>query len=223
MQRADTISVSSYEETLRLADLYGKRSEVWASTIEPVSDPPELDFASRNILWIGSLTYGPNVDGLLRLIACAGAVLVTAGYRLVIAGSGASPDLESELSRHVAVDYRGYVEDLLPVAGECVAGIVPLWAGAGIKLKTLTMMSLGLPVASTSVGFEGIPPDAALVLNDDPVQLVRDILALSAVEMMSARIRGLEVIDTDLSNEATMTQVRAYVLEHGYRSDRARA
>jgi glycosyltransferase involved in cell wall biosynthesis len=80
------------------------------------------------------------------------------------------------------VDVLGFVEDLDGVLAGASAAVVPVWKGAGIKMKTLVLMGAGLPVVSTPVGMEGIAAvdgvDARL--SDEPAGLASALESLLA-------------------------------------------
>ena len=48
-----------------------------------------------------------------------------------------------------------------------------MWHGAGVKMKTLELMGAGLPVAGTTVAFEGIAVEHGVdgLIADDPSRL----------------------------------------------------
>jgi glycosyltransferase involved in cell wall biosynthesis len=168
LQAIDGISVTSDTESSRLQSLYGRRPDVvLPSAVQAPSWLPGYDSSGPVVLWLGSLRYASNLAGLDRFVHEGLDVLISAGLRLRVVGSGASDQLAARLSNTPGIEFAGYVADL----GTCVqgarAGIVPLWSGAGIKLKSLTMLAYGLPVASTEIGWEGIPLAAALKVSDD--------------------------------------------------------
>ena len=75
--------------------------------------------------------------------------------RLLIAGRDSLREV-LELGSVPGVEVVGSVNNLDEFLGSLTAGVVPLWRGAGVKLKTLTMMSAAVPLAVTPVGLEGI-------------------------------------------------------------------
>lgn len=152
---ASGVVVSCDEEADRFQRLYGWRPHVVPSAIpppRPVGDPVHAEPA---VAWLGDHLYGANVDGLIRFARQAWAPLGQAGARLLIAGRQPPPRVK-QLEQLPGVHVLGYVEDLDALLTRCAAAVAPLWAGAGIKMKTLTLMGAGLPVAGTPTAFEGI-------------------------------------------------------------------
>jgi glycosyltransferase involved in cell wall biosynthesis len=50
----------------------------------------------------------------------------------------------------------GFVDDLSAVIAQCRLAIIPIVSGSGVKIKSLTLLSSGLPVVTTSEGISGI-------------------------------------------------------------------
>jgi len=132
------------------------------SVIHPFSlvddlHPQETDPQSRDIVHIGTGHWPPNVDGLIWF---AGEVFpkitrVVPEARLKIIGKEPPPEIR-RLDDGKRVIVCGYVENLEDIYRQTGAFIVPLRIGSGIRLKILEALALCLPVATTSIGCEGI-------------------------------------------------------------------
>lgn len=163
---AGAVVVTSDDEAVRFRDLYGGDPVVVPSAVptpERVADPAA---AGQVVVWLGDHRYAPNADGLLRF-ARAWGPLGEAGARLLVVGRDPSPAVQ-ELTSLPGVEILGFVDDLDALLATCRAAVAPVWEGAGIKMKTLTLMGAGLPVAGTTVAFEGI------AVRDDQDGLVAD-------------------------------------------------
>ena len=55
------------------------------------------------------------------------------------------------------INYLGFVQDSYARIVQSSAVIVPLFTGAGVKVKVLDSFTTGTPVIGTDVAFEGIP------------------------------------------------------------------
>jgi GT2 family glycosyltransferase len=131
--------------------------------------PPFED--RKGLLFVGSFMHEPNVDGLRWFIedilpavraSLPGAILTVVG--------GAAP---AELSRLAGADivFRGWVsdEELAGLYRSCRVVVAPLRFGAGVKGKVVEAMCQGVPVATTSIGAEGITAGGeALLVADTP-------------------------------------------------------
>jgi glycosyltransferase involved in cell wall biosynthesis len=124
-----------------------------ASTFNIVPTEPKKP-TEKCALWIGSLTYSPNVEGLKWLLT---QIAPKANLSIKIAGSG---KLNSELSALIEslpnVTFLGFQEDLSEFYSIGALVVVPLLSGSGTRLKVLEAMSFAKCVVSTSKGCEGI-------------------------------------------------------------------
>jgi glycosyltransferase involved in cell wall biosynthesis len=74
---------------------------------------------------------------------------------------------------------------------------VPLWKGAGVKLKTLAFLGAGIPVAGTSVAVEGleVQPGRHCLVAEDARELGRALSELlddpERARQMGAAARAL--------------------------------
>ncbi len=138
-------------------------------------------------LFLGSLDYEPNVDGITWFVRdvwplvradLPEATLTVAGHRPTAAVRA--------LAAEPGVEVVGPVADVAPVYAEHDVVVVPLRIGTGSRLKALEALAAGRPVAGTSIGVEGLGlTDGAAgtgpaVVADHPAALagaVRDLLA----------------------------------------------
>ncbi len=96
-------------------------------------------------------------------------------FKLYIVGSNPTKKVLALKSDNIIV--TGFALDPTAFFEKAEIGIVPLLKGAGIKLKTLEMLEVGLPVISTTVGAEGVDfTGNKLVVNDNFVEWVNLIL-----------------------------------------------
>jgi glycosyltransferase involved in cell wall biosynthesis len=128
------------------------------NTVELPAPPPRAARATRRLLFVGNLSYAPNVDGI---VAFADGILprlrrkLGADVVLRIAGSAPVPAV-------VALAARPGVELVAnpPSLGEHYAwtdlAVVPLAAGGGTRIKLLEAFAHGVPVVATPIGAEGI-------------------------------------------------------------------
>jgi glycosyltransferase involved in cell wall biosynthesis len=109
------------------------------------------------LLFVGALTYPPNVDAAVWLVTELMPRLRAIGLdaRLRIIGAGAPAKLR-ELAGDNAVEVSGYVDDLAAHLDEAAIVPVPLVAGGGTRFKVLEAFAHRIPVVSTAKGVEGL-------------------------------------------------------------------
>lgn len=135
------------------------------------------------ILFVGSLDYYPNVDGLLYFIQkiLPQVKQEVPNVKLLVVGSGLPPKyLYHLVRREQSVEFLGYVPNLCHVYEQASLLVVPLRIGGGTRLKILEAFSYGVPVVSTTVGAEGLKVEDGrhLLLADTPNRFASCIIQL---------------------------------------------
>lgn len=151
-------------------------------------DPDELPVIARRrdpdrLVHLGTMYWPPNVDAVTWFLEAIypriRAAHPTVGFDVI----GARPPwaLRRRAAATPGVRVTGYVADPLPWLERAAALVVPLRAGAGMRVKILTALAHGVPVVTTRLGCEGIAAEPG-----------RDLLvADSAEELAAATIRLL--------------------------------
>jgi glycosyltransferase involved in cell wall biosynthesis len=145
--------------------------------ITPLLPKPD----SREILFVGSLKYLPNIDGLKFFIHDVMPLLQERVPDVVlrVVGRGPGPEIR-ELHAPPHIEITGEVDDLEPYYRQCALTVVPLRSGGGTRLKILESMAYGRPVVSTTLGAEGLElePERDLLIADQPEALAESIARL---------------------------------------------
>jgi glycosyltransferase involved in cell wall biosynthesis len=170
------------QETLR--DLINK-----AKSVVSVSNPPSTKFLTipicvdtqlvqpitakpnaRDILYIGTMFFGPNVEGVLWFVKEVWPRVIAQIPQATCTIVGKNPpkvvrDLSTLDHRQQAtiksglrnpIRITGYISDLKPYLEQAAVFIVPLLSGSGMRVKILDAWRWGLPVVSTGIGAEGL-------------------------------------------------------------------
>ena len=147
-----------------------------------------------NVLYIGALTRAMNREGLeWYLTNVHPALCQTEGYSLTIAGytNGEPIDYLMEFAeKYSNIAVVPDAQDLaLLYAGSSVF-INPIFAGAGVKLKTLGAMEAGLPVVTTGIGVEGtgLTPGTGVLIADSPNEFRANVQKLLCNSELCAQI-----------------------------------
>ncbi len=162
---------------------------------------------SDRLLFLGSLDWRPNLDGLNwlleRIFPAVRAAEPSASLCLV----GRNPP--EALCRRVAalpgVELHANVPDVRPYLADCGMLVVPLRIGGGSRLKILEALASGTPVVSTRIGAEGLRLEAGKDLtvveeiNDLSKALIKAIRHPDVLQAQSERGREkvLEYYDWD--------------------------
>lgn len=110
------------------------------------------------IMFFGTLWWGPNLDGAKYLLDAArrrnwsGANSQPA---LHVLGAGSREQLAGE-AEQLGVKLPGFVDSLIDYCAAAAVIAVPIAWGGGTKLKTLEAMAMGKPVVTTDEGAAGL-------------------------------------------------------------------
>jgi glycosyltransferase involved in cell wall biosynthesis len=114
------------------------------------------------LLFLGSLDWRPNLDGVQLLLdevfPQVRAALPHA--TLAVVGRNPSDALRRRVAESPGVELFGSVPDVRPFLAGCGMLVVPLRIGGGSRLKILEALAAGVPVVSTRVGAEGLHLEA---------------------------------------------------------------
>ena len=147
------------------------------------------------VLFLGSLDYDPNVDGVRWFVDAVWPQVcrLHPDARLTIAGHRPGPAVQA-LAGTPGVDVVGAV----PSAPDCLAEhdvvVVPLRIGSGSRLKALEAMASGRAVVGTTIGLEGIGIDLRAgatrpaVVADGPAAFATEVARLLADPVAAARL-----------------------------------
>jgi glycosyltransferase involved in cell wall biosynthesis len=147
-------------------------------------EDPAPSFAETRpvILYFGTLSWQPNIEGLNRILA---SILPrirrqVPEARLVVAGAGAPPALAARVRATDGAEFRGRVDDPEPLYRDARVLVEATRSGGGTRLKVLNAFARGIPVVASSRGAEGLEvvPGEHLLVADEDSQLIEDIVSL---------------------------------------------
>lgn len=155
------------------------------SLVAPADDP-------RLVLHLGTMFWPPNVHGVLWFARRVWPRVVAAvpDARLAIAGRRPPAEVEM-LAADPTIRVPGYVDDPTPYLEQTAAFIVPLHAGAGMRVKIVDAWSWGVPVVTTTLGAEGIAVSHGedAMVADDPAAFADAVVHLLREPALRQRLR----------------------------------
>jgi GT2 family glycosyltransferase/SAM-dependent methyltransferase len=169
--------------------------------------PAIKDNQSRRLLFVGGFNHHPNREGIIWFVNEVMPLIRNEldGVTLDIAGSNPPPEVLGLAGSDVAV--LGLVSDthLQQLYAAASLAVAPLRYGAGVKGKVIEALALGVPVATTPIGAQGIGPgDDILFLGESAVELAGAIVeALTERETAEDKARqGLIFIEDHYGRDA---------------------
>lgn len=117
-----------------------------------------------NVGFMGQMSRKENIEAAVRLIEIINMPeLRKRNIRALIIGNNPPQELLNLRSDNVEV--TGFIDDLDKyIIEECDLAVLPLSSGAGIKVKVLHFMALGIPVITSAVGAEGIDGEGKFIV-----------------------------------------------------------
>lgn len=134
-----------------------------AQTIDTAVDtdyfhPNGTPSKSGNIVFLGSLDWLPNQDGVRFFVEKVWPRIHAQEPDAVFQIVGRNPSRSVErLEEHEGVKVVGTVPDVRPYLAEASVVVVPLLVGGGTRIKIFEAMAMGRAVVSTTLGAEGLP------------------------------------------------------------------
>lgn len=118
----------------------------------------EFDKTEEALLFVGTLTWEANVDGLLWFLdnVFPDVLKKHPKIRFYIVGKNPDRRLIAKAEHFENIELTGFVEDLEPYFKKARVFVIPLRFGSGIKVKLLNAMYRGIPVVTTPIGTEGL-------------------------------------------------------------------
>jgi glycosyltransferase involved in cell wall biosynthesis len=125
----------------------------------PPVDAIGYGFPNRDVfLYIGTLDYGPNIEGLKWFVdEIFRPIRETDGApRLLVVGRQPTPEVRELCEREPNIELHPDVPEVAPFYRRCGMVVVPIMSGGGTRIKILEAGIAGRPVLSTPLGAHGL-------------------------------------------------------------------
>jgi glycosyltransferase involved in cell wall biosynthesis len=135
-----------------------------------------------DLLFVGFMRYGPNIDAVRFLHREIVPILRSAcrePFTLSLVGMN-PPAWMRDLGREPGIEVTGRVDSVEPYYRRAAIAVCPIRYGGGTRIKILEAMSFGRPVVATTVGAEGIDaePGRDILIADTPRAFAEACLGL---------------------------------------------
>lgn len=179
--------------------------------------PKTLTRSGLEVLFVGSLNWGPNKQGIDRFVTVIWPRIreMVPLARLTIAGRGPSQRDVQRWESVPSIQVIPNPETLAPLYARSTVSIVPLDAGGGSRIKILESLANGVPVVASTIGAEGLENLAGnglYIASSDPEFISRLTEVLSDPGTAAADgVRGSRVISERHSWDAAFAPLRAEI------------
>jgi len=183
--------------------------------------PPPAPAPTADLVFIGSMDWMPNIDGILWFAAEILPLIrqVRKDCKVAIAGRQPSKRILALAENDPHIVVTGSVPDIRPYLWGASVSIVPLRIGGGTRLKIYESMAAKVPVVSTTVGAEGleIHPPEDIRIADLPETFARQCVELLADASQRTRQASAawEMVNERYS-WAKVTRAFEQILERGH-------
>ena len=176
--RMSALSAASTPEAETISRRHGVEVITVANTVAvPALRPPHRG-GQPTVLFVGNLTYEPNVDAVVRLVCEVLPVLrrrTVGQVSATVVGAYNPAGPLGALKEYEGVTLTGFVEDVgIPYrrAGVVVA---PIAVAGGTRIKLLEAFAAGVPVVTTEAGAAGLDVRHGehVLIGSDPAELGR--------------------------------------------------
>lgn len=112
---------------------------------------------SMRLLFVGNMSYGPNIQGVDRFIENIFPLIKTqlSEVELHLVGGCNQQQYLEKWSKTEGVKHMGFVDDLQKEYEEARVVVVPIYGGAGTNIKVLETMQMRRPCVTTQYGIRG--------------------------------------------------------------------
>lgn len=164
---------------------------------------PVANHSSQKILFMGTMSYYPNIDGVLYFVEEIFPLIFPQNPHLSFCIAGREPPklLQKLADNNSQIEIIADPEDMSQIAKECSLSVVPLRSGSGTRIKIMHSMAMGLPVVSTPIGCEGleIVDQEHLLIREQPTSFAQGILELIGDRQLwqKLQINGRQLVEAN--------------------------
>ena len=213
--RATMLAAVTSEDQRHICDVMASKQvalipngvDIWDKSIRRIDTQSwnvNCTSQGRRLLFVGNFEYYPNLDAASYLVT---EVLPRVwdripDTRLVLAGNDPGNKLR-RLCNQKGVDCTGRVSRLESYYNLADLVVCPLRIGGGVKVKILEAIAAGLPIVSSRIGVQGLPPgfESSIIVEDDPDRFAATVVDLlydpqKRTAMRKAASRYVETLPT---------------------------
>ncbi|MCR4736205.1 MAG: glycosyltransferase [Treponema sp.] len=163
VQSFEKVFVPSKKDADLLKQTYGVNAFYTNEYLKTIDFPIPAE-QKKQFVFYGYWKRSENTEGLIWFIQRV-LPLLNKSHSFVVIGDGLDTALKEEYLIPHKIEYLGFVGNPLDIIIHSSAVIVPLFQGAGIKVKVIDSFTTGTPVIGTDIAFEGLPEVENLSFN----------------------------------------------------------
>jgi sugar transferase (PEP-CTERM/EpsH1 system associated) len=191
----EAITAVSEEDKRALFDAIGapRQMPVIPIAVDAEDEQPiPRTSGARGILSLATMMWPPNVDGVMWFARDIYPRVKQRVHdtRFYVVGQRPVAEVRTLPESDPSIEVTGYVADPTPYIANSACLIVPLRSGGGMRVKILEALARGIPIVSTTIGYEGIDliPGEHLLVADTPEQFADAVASLLTDPERGARL-----------------------------------
>ena len=181
----DAVTTVSYEDRRALEEAIGapRPMPVIPIAIDAQAQPvvPREPMA-RDVLSMATMMWPPNVDGVMWFANEIWPLVQPSApdSRFFVVGQRPVAEVRALPAQNPTIQVTGYVPETTPYIAQAACLVVPLRSGGGMRVKILEALARGIPIVSTTIGYEGIDliPGEHLLVADTPAAFAAAVTKL---------------------------------------------
>ncbi|MCI6890812.1 MAG: glycosyltransferase [Treponema sp.] len=181
------VFVPSIKDVDLLKTVYNIKALYTNEYLKSVIFPCYLE-QKNTFVFYGYWRRSENTEGLIWFIEEV-LPLLNSKLKIIVIGGGMSNIILEKYLVPNGIDYMGFVQNPLNIIMGSSAVLVPLFHGAGIKVKVIDSFTVGTPVIGTELAFEGLPniEELSYCVNNKTefAKIVNDFIPLSYEEKIN--------------------------------------
>ena len=213
LKSVNHVFVPSEKDAQILNSTYGIDAAFTNEYLTPFVFPSAIP-SEKSFLFFGLWSRNENLSGLIWFIKNVFPNLnneIKSSF--FVMGGGLSKENEEKILKPAGIKYLGFVEDSYSQIVKSSAMIVPLFEGAGVKVKVLDSFITGTPVIGTNVAFEGIPEISGLSnlasSKDDFIKKINSFVPLDLNQKKERARLFRDIYDKKHLDELLLEQVQS--------------
>lgn len=144
-------------------------------------------YENKSLFHLGAMNWRPNVEAVETVLKYLPDFIKNdSSVEFTIAGIQSRERYDHLESDSISV--AGFVPDLKEFVSEQGILVAPIQSGSGVRIKILEMMSMGIPVITTTLGAQGIADTSGISVADNKDELIEAVYTLTSDENKRAEL-----------------------------------
>lgn len=181
--------------------------------------PSSEQYDPTSLVFTGVMDYFANVEAVLYFSRDILPSIQKAipDVKFYVVGSKPTEKLRNLAKDHKNIIVTGYVDQVQPYVQKAAVFVAPMIIARGVQNKILEAMAVGVPVVTSSLGFEGITavPGKDIFVEDHPANFARRVVQLMKDSELREKVsvNARKVIEKNYNWNKNLTKLQKILLD----------